>query len=218
MALRIGLIHATPLAIEPVNRALAARLPGAQAMNVLDDSLAVDRAAPGGLDIDFTPRFRALTDYCLAQRVDGIVYTCSAFGEAIERVRAGARVPMLKPNEAMVEEALACGQPIVVLATFAPSIPSIEVDFREAVGGDGRMPELIGAHVPDAQRLLAEGDGEAHDRLIAEVAARHRGRGRLMLSQFSMARAAAQVERATGERPLSSPESAIARLASLLGA
>jgi Asp/Glu/hydantoin racemase len=218
MALRIGLIHATPLAIEPGNRALAARLPGAQAMNVLDDSLAVDRAAPGGLDIDFTPRFRALTDYCLAQRVDGIVYTCSAFGEAIERVRAGARVPMLKPNEAMVEEALACGQPIVVLATFAPSIPSIEVDFREAVGGDGRMPELIGAHVPDAQRLLAEGDGEAHDRLIAEVAARHRGRGRLMLSQFSMARAAAQVEQATGERPLSSPESAIARLASLLGA
>ena len=218
MGLRIGLIHATPLAIEPVNRALSARLPGAQAMNVLDDSLAVDRAAPGGLDIDFTPRFRALTDYCLAQRVDGIIYTCSAFGEAIERVRAGARVPMLKPNEAMVEEALACGQPIVVLATFAPSIPSIEVDFREAVGSGGRMPELVGAHVPDAQRLLAEGDGEAHDRLIAEVAARHRGHGRLMLSQFSMARAAARVEQATGERPLSSPESAVARLASLLGA
>jgi len=218
VGLRIGLIHATPLAIEPVNRALASRLPGAQAMNLLDDSLSADRAAPGGLEVDFTPRFRALTDYCLAQSVDGVIYTCSAFGEAIERVRAKAPVPMLKPNEAMVEEALACGQPIVVLATFAPSIPSIEVDFREAVGPDGRIPELIGAYVPEAQRLLAEGDAEGHDRRIAEVAARHRGRGRLMLCQFSMARAAAQVERATGERPLTSPESAVGRMASLLRA
>jgi len=218
MALRIGLIHATALAIEPVNRALAARLPGAQAMNLLDDSLSADRAAPGGLDVDFTPRFRALTDYCLSQSVDGVIYTCSAFGDAIERVRAQAPVPMLKPNEAMVEEALACGQPIVVLATFAPSIPSIEVDFREAAGAGGRLPPLIGAYVPEAQRLLALGDAQGHDRLIAEVAGRYRGQGRLMLCQFSMARAADCVEQATGERPLTSPESAVGRLAALLGA
>ncbi|MCE2981422.1 MAG: aspartate/glutamate racemase family protein, partial [Betaproteobacteria bacterium] len=174
MTLRIGLIHATPLAVAPINDALRAGLPGAQPMNLLDDSLAFDRAAPGGMEVDFAPRFRTLADYCIAQKVDGIIYTCSAFGEAIDAVRRNAPLPMLKPNEAMVEEALACGQPIVVLATFAPSIPSIEVDFREAVGGDGRMPELIGVHVPDAQRLLGEGDAAAHDRLIAEAAARYR--------------------------------------------
>jgi len=214
--LRIGLIHATPLAVGPINAALAAGLPRAQPMNLLDDSLAVDRSAPGGMQIDFAPRFRALTDYCVAQGVHGIIYTCSAFGEAIEQARQGARIPMLKPNEAMVEAAVAADMPIVVLATFAPSIASMEVDFREAVGPRGRMPELIGVHVPDAQRLLGQGDTETHDRLIAEAAARYRGRGRLLLSQFSMARAAAVVEAATGEAPLTSPQSAVAKLSGLL--
>ncbi|MCE2949015.1 MAG: aspartate/glutamate racemase family protein [bacterium] len=216
MNLRIGLIHATPLAVAPINDALRAGLPGAQPMNLLDDSLSVDRAAPGGMQVDFAPRFRALTDYCVAQKVGGIIYTCSAFGEAIDAVRRHAQVPMLKPNEAMVEEAVAADMPIVVLATFAPSIPSMEVDFREAVGPGGRMPELIGVHVPDAQRLLGEGDGAAHDRLIAEAAARFRGRGRLLLSQFSMARAASVVEAATGEKPLTSPESAVAKMRRVL--
>lgn len=216
MTLRIGLIHATPLAVAPINDALRAGLPGALAMNLLDDSLAVDRAAPGGLAVDFAPRFQALADYCTGQGVDGIIYTCSAFGEAIEAVRRRASLPMLKPNEAMVEEAVAADMPIVVLATFAPSIPSMEVDFREAIGAHGRMPELIGVHVPDAQRLLGEGDAAAHDRLIAEAAARHKGQGRLLLCQFSMARAAAAVEAATGETPLTSPQSAVAKLRRVL--
>ncbi|MBY0438694.1 MAG: aspartate/glutamate racemase family protein [Burkholderiales bacterium] len=212
MTYRIGLIHATPLAVAPINDALRAGMPGALAMNVLDDSLAFDRAAPGGMQVDFAPRFRALADYCVAQRVDGIIYTCSAFGEAIDAVRREASLPMLKPNEAMVEEAVAADMPIVVLATFAPSIPSMEVDFREAIGPGGRMPELIGVHVPDAQRLLGEGDGATHDRLVAEAAARYKGRGRLLLCQFSMARAAAAVEAATGEKPLTSPESAVTKM------
>ena len=216
MTLRIGLIHATPLAVAPINDALRAGLPGTQPMNLLDDSLAFDRAAPGGMDVDFAPRFRILADYCIAQKVDGIIYTCSAFGEAIDAVRRDAPLPMLKPNEAMVEEAVAMAMPIVVLATFAPSIPSMEVDFREAIGPGGRMPELIGVHVPDAQRLLGEGDAAAHDRLIAEAALRYRGRGRLLLSQFSMARAAAAVEAATGEKPLTSPESAVAKMKRIL--
>jgi hypothetical protein len=71
-------------------------------------------------------------------------------------------------------------------------------------------------HVPDAQRLLGEGDAAAHDRLIAEAALRYRGRGRLLLSQFSMARAAAAVEAATGEKPLTSPESAVAKMKRIL--
>lgn len=217
MGPRIGLIHATPLAMASINAALAQALPDAQPMNLLDDSLSADRAAPGGMEIDFTPRFRALADYCLAQRCDAIVYTCSAFGEAIERVRASAPVPMLKPNEAMVAEAIAAARPIVVLATFAPSIPSIEADFREALGAAGRMPELIGVYVPDAQRLYGQGDAATHDRLIVEAALRHADRGVLMLSQFSMARACAAVEAATGQRPLTSPESAVRRLKALLG-
>ena len=119
------------------------------------------------------PFFLALPDAdkqgpTLEQVEEIVVKVFGKSSEAIDAVRRNASLPMLKPNEAMVEEAVATAMPIVVLATFAPSIPSMEVDFREAIGPGGRMPELIGVHVPDAQRLLGEGDAAAHDRLIAE--------------------------------------------------
>src|SRR3954463_12152304 len=46
---RFGLIHATPLAVQPVQDAFAHHWPQARRMNLLDDSLSVDRAAAGQL-------------------------------------------------------------------------------------------------------------------------------------------------------------------------
>ena len=42
--MRIGLIHAVQVAIDPINQAFAAQWPDAECMNVLDDRLSVDRA------------------------------------------------------------------------------------------------------------------------------------------------------------------------------
>ena len=76
-------------------------------MNLLDDSLSADLARDGKLTDAMTERFLALGRYAASTGADAILFTCSAFGPCIEAVaRAHAPMPVLKPNEAMIEQAV----------------------------------------------------------------------------------------------------------------
>ena len=127
---RIALIHATPVAIEPICASFRRLWPQAQVTNLLEDSLATDLAAAGSLDDAMLERFRVLAKYSQACGADAILFTCSAFGPAIEAARDTVNIPVLKPNEAMMEEALAAGSRIALLATFEPSLPSMRAELE----------------------------------------------------------------------------------------
>src|SRR6478735_10192287 len=81
---RIALIHATPLAVAPIQSAFERLWPQARRMNLLDDSLSLDRAAAGSLTPAMTQRFVDLARYAQGTGCSGILFTCSAFGPAIE--------------------------------------------------------------------------------------------------------------------------------------
>ena len=99
----------------PIEAAFAELWPEARLMNLLDDSLSADLARDGKLTEAMTQRFLDLGDYAKRTGADGILFTCSAFGPCIEAVqRALAPMPVLKPNEAMIEEAQALGGTITV--------------------------------------------------------------------------------------------------------
>ena len=127
---RIALIHATPAAVDPIKTAFAQDWPEPDLVNLLDDSLSRDRALAPDLTDDMYRRFDTLGRYALSFGADGILFTCSAFGPAIERVARTVQVPVLKPNEAMFAEALAIGGRIGMLATFEPSIASMATEFE----------------------------------------------------------------------------------------
>ena len=95
-------------------------------MNLLDDSLSADLARDGGLTDAMTERFLGLGRYAAGTGSDAILFTCSAFGPCIEAVaRAHAPMPVLKPNEAMIEQAAARGRKIGLLSTFPPTLASM---------------------------------------------------------------------------------------------
>jgi hypothetical protein len=208
---RIALIHALAHSVAPINEAMARDWPEALRMNLLDDSLSADLAREGrGLDAAMHARFEALTAYAESTGVQGILFTCSAFGPCIEAAAARRpHLPVLKPNEAMVDEAvaLAAGAPIGLLATFGPTLQSMPPEFPAGVA-------LHTALAVGALDALNAGDVAAHDARAVEAALALKAQGCavIALAQFSLARAAAAVQAATGLPVLTTPDSAIRKL------
>jgi Asp/Glu/hydantoin racemase len=212
LAPRIALVHAMPIAIEPVAQVFRENWPQARMMHMLDDSLPVDLTAAGSITPAMIERFVALARYCEGCGADAILFTCSAFGTAIEAAREAVKVPVLKPNEAMLDEALAAGAQLGLLATFEPSIPSLRKEFEELAASRGIKLRLQTRTVPAAIAALQQGRGPEHDRLIAAAAAELAPCDALVLGQFSMARAAAGIAMVSGRKVLTSPHSAVTRL------
>lgn len=210
---RIALIHALAHSVAPINAAFAQDWPAAVCMNLLDDSLSADLARNGrGLDAAMHARFEALADYAVGTGADGILFTCSAFGPCIERVAAlHPGIPVLKPNEAMVAEAVATGRRIGLIASFAPTLQSMPPEFPPGTALQLALAE-------GAMQALDTGDGELHDRLVAAQAQHLQREGCevIALAQFSMARARRLCEQATGLPVLTTVDSAVSALRSRL--
>jgi len=215
---RIALIHATPAAIEPIVAEFAAAWPDAELVNIMDDSLSKDRARDGVLTPTMMRRFDELSDYALSLGAKAILFTCSAFGPAIEKVADRAPVPVLKPNEAMFGEALATGRSIAMLATFEPSIASMEEEFGTEVRRVGVPATMHSVLVPGALAALQAGRQVEHRDLIVAAGRALGDCDAIMLAQFSMAPASAALQALVPVPVLTSPSSAVAMLKSRMAA
>jgi len=209
--MRITLIHALKHSIVPIETSFARLWPEARLMNLLDDSLSADLARDGGLSDAMTARFLDLGRYASSTGSDAILFTCSAFGPCIEAVaRAHAPMPVLKPNEAMIEQAAAQGGRVGLLSTFAPTLVSMPQEFPASV-------ELVPKLAEGALAALDRGDRAEHDRLVVQASRDLRDCDVIALAQYSMAPAADLVAEATGRPVLTTPDSAVTKLKKMLG-
>lgn len=216
LSMRITLIHAMSASIPPIEQAFGRLWPEAALMNLLDDSLAPDLARDGVLTPAMTERFLALARYARATGSDAILFTCSAFGPCIEAcARDLAPVPVLKPNEAMIEEAVALTGPrgrIGLMASFAPTLASMPPEF-EAVAPQATLVPCL---AEGALAALNAGDGAGHDAAAVRAALAMEPCDVIALAQFSLSQAAGPVARATSKTVLTTPDSAVRKLRHLL--
>ena len=215
---RIVLLHGTPVAVEPIQKSFASRWPGAETVNLLDDSLSVDRAKDPDLTDRMFERFIELGGYARRIGADAILVTCSAFGPAIERMARDVGVPVLKPNEAMFRAALKAGRKIGMLATFAPSVVTMTEEFDEFVRETGAEATLRTIVVDGAMDALRKGDAQTHNELVAARAGELADCDGIMLAHFSTSRALENVSAATTVPVLTAPDAAVDRLKSMLPA
>ncbi|MBS27445.1 MAG: arylsulfatase [Alphaproteobacteria bacterium] len=213
---KIVLFHVHKDAMNAAVAAFEQDWPEARISNIVEDGLFDWVRETGGVVPEMYDAFQLLTGYAIDRGADGILYSCSAFRECIDACIETFDRPMLKPNEAMIEAALETGSRIAVIATVAPTIVSISAEIEEMARATGRQVELTPHFVEGAFDAMAAGDGEVHDRLVADVAAGIIDADAIMLAQFTLARAAPAVEAVTGIPVFNSPGAAVVKMRELL--
>ncbi|RRW39905.1 arylsulfatase [Pseudomonas luteola] len=215
-AKRIFLIHATQVSIEPINSVFEQQWPEVLRLNLWDDSLSIDIAASRELTPILAKRIQALAAHAFEADADAVLFTCSAFTDAMTACQKQFAKPVLKPNEAMVREAVLKGSRIAALTTFEPAVKPIIDDFEAESRLAGRSVEVVPFLCQGAMDALRAGDVARHNELIAQTAQRLEGFDVVCFAQFSMTSAAKATREVFDGEVLTTPESAVALLKKLL--
>lgn len=206
----------------PARAAFARCWPEAFCFDLLDTSLAVDWSTRGELDDAMADRFQVLGRYAAesagaAGRTGAILFTCSAFGPAIDAVKSQLPIPVLRPNEAAFEHALRLGENIGLVVTFPPSLPMLQRELQEMAAARGHRIAVQGVQVAAALEALKAGDGETDDWLVVEACGELGAVDVVVLGQFSLARAAPPLRDLVPVPVLITPDCAVQALRSRLG-
>jgi Asp/Glu/hydantoin racemase len=213
---RIVLLHATPVAIDPVKAAFANLWSEPELVNLLDDSLSNDRTRSEELTPELTDRFVSFGRYAFSTGADGILVTCSAFGPCIEVMQEELPIPVLKPNEAMFQAAVEQGQNVAMVATFRPAVITMEREFEKYVEQTGANARLTTFVVEPAMTALRANDAETHNRMIADMASDLAEFDTVMLAHFSTSRALPALAARLNAPVLSAPDAAVLQLKGLI--
>lgn len=213
---KIILIHAVEIAIDPIKDAFQSLWPEAELAHIWDESLSIERAKYDTLPPVLFERVNRLVQLAMATNPDAIMFTCSAFGEAIERANELVDIPILKPNQAMFERALSLSTSIGMVGSFAPAIAGMENEFYQSAATLNPTAQVTSICLPAARDALNNNDIELHNSLCLEGAQTLQEQNVIMLAHFSSSYAKHTLERSTGKVVLSSPHSAVEYLKNLL--
>lgn len=214
---RIFLVHAVDVSMAPASNSFKKLWPEASIVNLLDESLAIDMLADGKMTPRMVERFARLGQYCVDAGADAILFTCSAFGEAINNLKTLQKIPILTPNQALFEELLQIGGKAAMLTTFTPSVQALRSELADMAATLGLKPDVDSYMVEGALDELLAQRGHEHDRLIAQRVNGLSQYPTIVLGQFSMAQAALHPEIKSSARILTTPDCAVRKLKGLLG-
>ena len=216
MPIRIGLIHALPESVAPVEAAFTDLWPEAELINLYDGSLYADYSRARRITTQITRRVNELVRYSAATGAAGILFTGSLFSEPVKAARASLSIPVLTAYEAMIEAAFAEGTRLGLLATVADTITMMESDVASHAQSNHISYKLDARLVEGAMAALRSGDRARHDHLVAEAAGELVDCDALMLAQHTMGPARQKLAGAAGRTILASPETAAVKLKRLL--
>lgn len=131
---KIALISATPLAIAPAAAAVAETFPDATVWNLLDDRLLADAQAEGSVTEPLAARMDQLIESALAGGADGVILTCSQYGQrALVRDPGTDGVSVLSADGPLFDEVVALAPARVLLVA---SLESAAADSGDRLRAD----------------------------------------------------------------------------------
>lgn len=215
---RVFCVHTAMALVGPLTEIFKKYLPEVKLNHIADDSLIQEVIANNAV----TPavRRRLLSYYNAAADggADVVFNTCSSVGDIADYGNGYARIPIFRIDQPMAAEAVAQADRIGVISTLPTTLdPTCRLLQNEAKKA-GREVKLVEGLADGAFAAGQSGDGETHDRLIAEAAVKIANDVDLfVLAQGSMARMEQRLAEMTGKPVLSSPVLGVKGLRTFLG-
>jgi hypothetical protein len=202
----------------PIVDAFAAAWPEAEVLNLLDEALYADVSPEGIMGPDVPERVASLLLHARKSRADGIVFTGSTFGPAVDAAKGGIGIPVLKADEAMAEIIAANAKRPLIVCTARRALPVIRGNIAAKAAEKGTAPDISELWVADAKDAIVAGDDAVHDRLIAEaVKSNNAGHDVIAFGQVSMVPAKRLLPADVAERVVTSAEASVLRMRELVG-
>ena len=116
--MRIALISATKLSLQPIEYAMNERNTNLEFFHLLDTSLIYMLKSDGCISERIYNRFKSLCDISMENGADCIQLTCSAFNDVTDLLKNKYKIPIYRSDEGMVKKVLSYKK-IGIVSTFA---------------------------------------------------------------------------------------------------
>ena len=204
--IKVVAVHTAMALVEPMNKVFRQWMPEVKLNHIADDSLIQEVIANDGV----TPavRRRLLAYYVAAADTgaDVVFNTCSSVGDIADFGNSYAPIPVFRIDYPMAVKAVTEAKRIGVVSTLPTTLAPTRRLLERAARETNNEVVLVDGLAEGAFQAGQSGDGETHDRLIAEAAAKIASQVDLfVLAQGSMARMEQRLAEITGKPVLSSP-------------
>jgi Asp/Glu/hydantoin racemase len=214
----LGLVHTSATLVPMFAELCNKYLPGVKTFNIVDDSLIKNTIACGELTPGTSRRVVNYAGSAQDAGADFILFTCSSIGPAVEMAASLTKVPVLRVDQPMADQAVQTGKRIGVIATLSTTLePTSDLVKRRAAAA-GKEIELVSQLCEGAFDALMSGDTATHDKMVGNALKQlSKEVDVILLAQASMARVVDTLDAADKRVPiLASPTIAIQHLASVL--
>lgn len=214
----LALIHTSATLVPVFAQLCKEKLPQVDTFNIVDDSLVRQIRAQGGITPAIAARVAGYIGSAASGGADYILVTCSSIGPAVEAAAPAIRIPVLRVDQPMADQAVRIGRRIGVIATLATTLDPTADLVRRRAALAGRPIELTARLCAGAFEALMAGDAAQHDALVgAALRELSTQVDVILLAQASMARVVDTLAAADRRVPiLASPGLAVDYLATVL--
>ena len=212
--MKIGVIHATSVAVNPLMKYFEKLYPDIEILNFVDEALLEYAGQDGNVSPKGLRRFGNIVSLAAEAEVDGILIACSVYCQFESIFKQFSEIPLVAIDGPMIHTVLKKGGRIGVLATTPAALPVMK---KQIISSGGKNVDIQGVVVKHAMEKLKNGDESAHDRLIIdEIDNLLTECDSVVLCQLSMARVEDSLSTETTDKVFSSPRLGIEHLVKII--
>lgn len=217
-SMKVVCVHTAMALVGPLTETFKRLIPEVEVEHIAESSLIKEVIANNAV----TPAVRRrLLDYYNAAADSGadvIFNTCSSVGDIADLGNQICRIPVFRIDKPMAEKAVQEAKRIGVISTLPTTLDPTCRLLQNCAKAAGKEIELVEGLADGAFAAGQSGDGETHDRLIAEAAQKIADKvDMFVLAQGSMERMEKRLAELTGKPVLSSPCLGVLGLRKYLG-